>query len=110
MLYFSQLKPLPSIFTVSVLIGERSDPSVGRRTENFVLPCMPACGIYIYVPYFDNLASTWKILWTQLFFFNRKWSSWKIRNSSLDSSITKKTAAGLKAKGKNPGPTCGLLG
>ena len=30
------------------LIGERSEPSVGRWMENLVLPCMAVCSIYIY--------------------------------------------------------------
>ena len=38
--------PIPSIWK---LVGERSEPSVGRWLENLVLPGMPLCGIYICV-------------------------------------------------------------
>ena len=57
-----------------MVIGERSEPSVGMWMKNFVLLCMAICGIYIYVPYTHNPESARKILWTQL----RKWSCWKI--------------------------------
>ena len=31
------------------IIGVPSDPSLGSWTEDFVLPCMPVSGIYMYV-------------------------------------------------------------
>ena len=30
-----------------LIVGEPSVPSVGRWMENFVLPHMPVCGVYI---------------------------------------------------------------
>ena len=46
-----------------LLIGERSESSVGRLIENFILPLM-ACGIHLYVLYIHNPESTRMILWT----------------------------------------------
>ena len=41
------------------VIGERSEPSLGRWMENFVLPFMPVYGIYVCVcvPY----VITWRV-------------------------------------------------
>ena len=35
--------------TFTWLVGEQSEPSLGWWMENFVLLCMPICGIYICV-------------------------------------------------------------
>ena len=32
-----------------IIVGEQSEPSVGRSMENFVLLLMPACGTYKYL-------------------------------------------------------------
>ena len=72
--------------------------------ENFVLLCMPLCG----VPYIHDQESARKILRTQL-----KKGNGRLEKSSLDtldSSMMKKTAADLKAKGKKQGSTSILLG
>ena len=60
-----------------LVIGERSESSVGKWMENFVLPCMPICSIYIYicVPYIHNPESAWKIFGLGL--KKRKFSSWE---------------------------------
>ena len=68
---------------------------------------------YIYmcvcVTYVHNPESTWKILLARL----KKGEMVGLVNlaiDTLDLSLTKKTAAGPKAKGKKPGSTCSLLG
>ena len=40
----------------TTFIGERREASMGRWMENFVLPRMPVC--WIYVPYVHNRVST----------------------------------------------------
>ena len=76
--------------------------------EDFVLLCMPVCSIYIYVPYIHNPESTRKILRTQLKKGNGRLGKPAI--DVLDSSLMKKMAADLKAKGKKHGSTFSLLG
>ncbi len=72
--YFSTIRSGthdPELLLETVVIGERSKPSVGRWMEKIVLPCMPIFGclnvylynIYIYVS--ADLESTWKILRTR---------------------------------------------
>ena len=55
------------LIRIHTIIGERSEPSLGSWTENFVLLCMAICGIYIYIrkcggtPYIDFISvSRWK--------------------------------------------------
>ena len=60
----------------------------------------------VYVTYVHNPESAWKILQTRLKKRNGRLGEPGI--VTLDSSM-KKMAAGLKAKGKNPGSTRGLL-
>ena len=49
-------------------IGEQSEPSVWKWMENFILPCIPICGIhmYVYMPYVHNSESVRKTLHTQI--------------------------------------------
>ena len=46
---FAGIVVFARIRRLNVITGERSEPSVGRRMENFVLSRMPVCGIYVYV-------------------------------------------------------------
>ena len=62
---------------------------------------------YICVLYVHNLESTRKILWTRLKKGNGGLE--KLNMDTLDSSMTKKRAAELKAKGKKSGSACDLL-
>ena len=47
-----------------IIIGEQSNLSLGRCTEDFVLPCMAVCGmlVYIFLPYTHIPENTQKIL------------------------------------------------
>ena len=77
--------------------------------ENFLLPHMPVCSIYMCCMFItQRVESAWKILRTRLKKGNGRLG--KLAIDTLDSSMMKKTAADSKAKGKKPGSTHGLLG
>ena len=75
---------------------------MGMWMENFILPRM-WCMLYVHNP-----ESAWKILPTRLKKGNGLLGKPSI--DMLDSSMMKKTAADLKAKGKKSGSTRSLLG
>ena len=100
--------PLPSA-AVTMLIGEKSEPSEGRWMENFCITTHARMWyIYMYVPYIHN--ECMEDFTAQIFLKKVGGGGGGGMVVTPDLSMLKKTAADSKAQGKKPGSTCGLLG